>query len=80
MSLAIRLKRPGKKANKRHNFRIVVCQDSVSAKGKFIEELGFYDPTKNPTQFKINKEKLDAWVKKGAVVSATIKSLLKKKA
>jgi len=78
MSTVVRLRRPGKKASKRHNFRIVACNDSVSANGKFLEELGFYDPTKEPAQFKINKERLDVWIKKGARVSETLKTLIKK--
>jgi small subunit ribosomal protein S16 len=43
-----------------------------------IEELGYYDPSKNPAALSIKKEKIEAWVKKGAQLSPTVKSFLKK--
>jgi len=71
------MKRMGK--NKFPFYRIVAADSRRSVKGgKYIEELGFYNPTKNPAIVKIDKEKVDKWIKRGAAVSLTLKSILKK--
>ena len=77
MALIIRLKRMG-----RENlafFRIVVADERKSAKGgPIIEELGYYNPTKNPPEIKLDTEKANAWVLKGAKFSDTVKSIMRK--
>lgn len=78
MEVKIRLRKVGKTANKRYNFKIVAIRATASRDGKFLEELGYYDPSKKPAVFNINKERLDYWVKNGARLSATISSLMKK--
>jgi len=78
MATAIRLRRPGKSSKKRHKYRVVVCNDSVDSRGKFIEEIGYYNPTGKEIVFKIDKAKYDSWLKKGAKPSDTVKSLVKK--
>jgi small subunit ribosomal protein S16 len=74
MAVVIRLQRVGKK--NRPMFRIVAIEKSVAAKGKPIEVLGIYDPVKKTGQ--LNFEKYESWIKKGAQVSDTMKSLYKK--
>jgi small subunit ribosomal protein S16 len=74
MAVVIRLQRVGKK--NRPMFRIVAIEKSAAAKGKPIEVLGIYDPVKKTGQ--LNFEKYESWIKKGAQVSETMKSLYKK--
>jgi small subunit ribosomal protein S16 len=74
MAVVIRLQRVGKK--NRPMFRIVAIEKSAAAKGKPIEVLGIYDPIKKTGQ--LNFEKYESWIKKGAQVSDTMKSLYKK--
>jgi small subunit ribosomal protein S16 len=74
--VTIRLKRLGTK--KRPHSRVVVIPKSRSRDGKTIEEVGFYDPSKNPPLVRLNKERIQYWISKGAVASPTVKQLLKK--
>lgn len=76
MAVAIRLKRLG--TNKKPHSRIVVCQSTNARDARIIERIGFYDPTKNPPLVKIDKEKAEKWIKKGARPSETVKSIFKK--
>lgn len=76
MAVHIRLRRIGKNPKKRPFFRISIFDERRARDGRMIEEIGFYNPITGTA--KINREKFDAWVKKGAVVSATVKSLVKK--
>lgn len=77
MTVRIRLRRIGKNAKKNPHFRIAVYQSTVNRDGKSIDELGFYNPLTGLV--KMDTEKLDAWIKKGAQVSEIVKSLAKKK-
>lgn len=72
----IRLKRMG--AKKRPFYRIVVADSRSPRDGAFIEELGYYDPLKDPVEIKVNKEKALDWLKKGAQLTETARALLKK--
>lgn len=72
--LMIRLRRVGKK--KQPDFRVVLTDKKNKVKGKYIEELGFYNPARSVANFK--KEKIEYWVSKGAQMSETVRSLLKK--
>ena len=76
MAVVLRLKRMG--ANKKPFYRIVATERGSPRDGRFIEEIGYYDPKKNPAVIKINKERALYWLKNGAEPSATVKSLLKK--
>ena len=78
MEVRIRLQKAGKSAKKRYNWRIVAIQRSSARESKNLEILGFYDPAKNPAAISINHEKLDRWINKGARMSNTVKSLVKK--
>ncbi len=74
--VAIRLKRLGTK--KRPHSRIVVIDHRKSRDGRALEEIGFYDPSQEPPFFKINVERANFWISKGAIPSPTVKQLLKK--
>ena len=72
----IRLKRMG--AKKKPFYRIVVADSRSPRDGRFIEEIGFYDPLKNPVVINVDKEKALDWLKKGVQLSDTAKALFKK--
>ena len=76
MAVRIRLKRMG--AKKRPFYRLVVADARAPRDGRFIEELGYYNPISNPVELKVDKEKALSWLQKGAQPSDTVKSLLKK--
>lgn len=76
MAVKIRLKRMG--AKKKPFYRIVVADSRSPRDGRFIEELGYYDPLKNPAEVKIDPEKASDWLKKGAQLTDTARALFKK--
>lgn len=78
MSVHIRLRRIGKNPKKNPHFRITVFNTPRSRDSRFIEEIGFYEPVKNPPYVKINKERYDFWLKQGAKPSDTVHALVKK--
>ena len=78
MAVRIRMRRINSKASGRDNFRIVVTDQRNPRDSKFVEEIGYYDPNKNPASIKIEKERYDYWVSKGAQPSDTVASLYKK--
>ena len=71
----IRLKRMG--AHKKPFYRIVVADVRAPRDGKFIEELGYYDPMKEPKEIKIDEELAKKWLANGAQPTDTVKSLFK---
>ena len=76
MAVHIRLRRIGKNPKGRPHFRVTVFDERKGRDSTFIEELGYYSPVKGET--KIKKERLEYWVKNGAQLSATVKTLAKK--
>ncbi len=76
MAVKIRLKRMGQK--KAPFYRIVVSDSRSPRDGKFIEEIGTYDPTQEPTAFKIDEEAAKRWISNGAQPTETVGNLLKK--
>ncbi|TDA65643.1 MAG: 30S ribosomal protein S16 [Clostridia bacterium] len=76
MAVAIRLRRMG--AKKRPFYRVVVADTRSPRDGRFVAEIGYYDPAKNPPQIKIDQEKALYWLKAGAQPTDTVRSLLKK--
>lgn len=72
----IRLKRLG--AKKAPFYRIVVADSKVQRDGIAIQELGYYDPTKNPSVLKVDVDSAKEWLSKGAQPTETVRSLLKK--
>ena len=75
MAVKIRLKRIG--AKKAPFYRVVVADSRYPRDGRFIEEIGYYDPTKTPSVIKIDTEKADKWIKNGAQPTETVKKLIK---
>ena len=75
MAVKIRLKRMG--AKKAPSYRVVVADSRYPRDGRFIEEIGYYDPTKTPSVIKIDTEKADKWIKNGAQPTETVKKLIK---
>ena len=76
MAVKIRLKRIG--AKKAPFYRIVVADSRYPRNGRFIEEIGTYDPMKNPVEIKIDAEKVQTWLKNGAQPTDTVRALIAK--
>ena len=76
MAVKIRLRRMG--AKKAPFYRVVVADSRFPRDGRFIEEIGYYNPISNPVEIKIDAEKAQAWIKNGAQPTETAKALLKK--
>jgi len=74
LAVKIRLKRIG--AKKAPVYRIVVADSRIQRDGKPIEELGYYDPTKNPAVYKVQEERALLWLERGAVPTPTAKTIL----
>ena len=72
----IRLKRMG--AKKKPFYRVVVADIRAPRDGKFIEEIGYFDPMKDPKEIKIDEEAAKKWIENGAQPTETVKALLKK--
>ncbi|HXV27525.1 MAG TPA: 30S ribosomal protein S16 [bacterium] len=76
MAVRIRLKRFG--SLNRPQWRVVVSDIKMPRDGRFIEEIGYYNPLPEQEKIQIKKERLDYWLKKGAQLSDSVKSLLKR--
>ncbi|NLD47601.1 MAG: 30S ribosomal protein S16 [Clostridiaceae bacterium] len=76
MAVKIRLKRMG--AKKSPFYRVVVADSRYPRDGRFIEEIGTYNPLTDPSSFNIDSEKAEKWLKNGAQPTDTVRSLLKK--
>lgn len=74
--LKIRLKRMGMK--KKPFYRVVVADERSPRDGRFVEEIGYYNPISNPVDLKIDTEKAQKWLKNGAQPTDTVRALLKK--
>ena len=76
MAVKIRLRRMG--AKKAPFYRVVVADSRFPRDGRFIEEIGYYNPISEPVEVKIDAEKAQKWIKNGAQPTDTVKALLKK--
>ena len=76
MSVKMRLTRTG--AKKAPTYRVVVADSRSPRDGRFIEEIGHYNPRREPVEVVINEERAKVWLKNGAQPTETVKSLLKK--
>ena len=74
MAVIIRLKRIG--AHKTPNYRLVAADSRCRRDGKFIEELGFYNPLTKPHQLVVDKDNFVKWLKNGAQMSDTVRTLV----
>jgi len=76
MAVKMRLRRMGKK--KAPTYRVVVADSRSPRDGRFIEEIGYYNPGTEPATVKIDAEKAKKWISNGAVPTETVRALLKK--
>ena len=76
MAVKIRLRRMG--AKKAPFYRVVVADSRYPRDGRFIEEIGYYNPMREPAEIKIDAEKAQKWIANGAQPTDTVKALLKK--
>ena len=76
MAVKIRLRRMGAKKNP--FYRVVVADSRFPRDGRFIEEIGTYDPSKDPAEVKIDAEKAKKWIANGAQPTDTVRALLKR--
>jgi small subunit ribosomal protein S16 len=76
MSVTIRMSRHG--AKKKPFYRIVVSDRRYPRDGRYIDQVGTYDPRAKTGAVKLDREKIDAWMKKGAQPSQTVSELIKK--
>ena len=76
MPVRIRLMRFGRK--KRPFYRVVAADSRAPRDGKFLEVLGYYDPLKEPFEFKVDEEKVKKWLERGAEPTETVRALLRK--
>jgi small subunit ribosomal protein S16 len=74
MAARIRLRRTG--TTKKPSYRVVVADGRTARDGRFIDQIGFYDPLTEPPTIRIDAEKATAWIKKGALPSNTVRHLL----
>ena len=77
MSVKVRLRRMG--SNKKPFFRVVATDSRRPNAGRFLELLGWYDPKKTGVNYELKTERVEYWVSKGAIVSDTVRSLMRKK-
>ena len=76
MAVVIRLKTMGTKKKIKH--RIVVTDSKFPRNGRFLEEVGYWDPSKEPPTMSVKTDRVQEWIKKGAKPSDTVRSILKK--
>lgn len=76
MAVRIRLKRVG--AKNAPAYRVVVADSRSPRDGRFVEEVGYYDPTKKADTFKLDLERIKYWLGKGAQPTETVASLIEK--
>ncbi len=76
MAVKIRLRRMG--AKKAPFYRVVVADSRYPRDGRFIEEIGYFNPMTEPAEVKIDAEKAKKWISNGAQPTDTVKSILKK--
>jgi len=75
MAVTVRLARGGTK--KKPFYRIVAADSRRARDGRFLEKLGTYDPNTEPAQLVLKQDRLAFWIKNGAVVTPTVKSVVK---
>ena len=76
--LAIRLTRQG--AKKRPFYRIVVAEREAKRDGRFVEIVGHYNPCREPVELKLDQERIDFWIARGAQPSDTVRGLIRRNA
>ncbi len=65
-------------AKKRPSYRVIVKEKSSKRDGAYLEKVGFYDPTRNPAEVRLDMERVSYWIGKGAQPTDTVQQLIKK--
>lgn len=78
MAVTIRLRRIGKNVKNRMFYRVTVIDEHKARDARAIEEIGTYAPQQKANNFKIDKQRFEHWLKNGAIVSDTVRTLVKK--
>ncbi len=78
MEVRIRMQKSGSPAQKNHNWRIVVISKQSPRDGRVLDTVGYYDPSKKPAVYKLDIAKVEKWVKTGAQMTDTVRSLYNK--
>lgn len=76
MAVRIRLTRKGSK--KKAFYRVVAADSEAPRDGKFLDILGTYNPKSDPADIRLDKEKVNKWLERGAIATESVKSILKK--
>ena len=76
MAVRMRLARAG--AKKAPYYRVVVADSRCPRDGRFIEQVGIYDPTREPVEVRLELDRIEHWIKQGAVPSVTVSELIKR--
>ncbi|MFW6114721.1 MAG: 30S ribosomal protein S16 [Thermodesulfobacteriota bacterium] len=77
MPVRVRLTRKG--AKKKPFYRIVAADSEAPRDGRFLEVLGYYDPLQDPAYVSLDEDKVNKWIQKGATLSETVSSILRKR-
>jgi small subunit ribosomal protein S16 len=78
MEVRIRLQKAGQGAKKRYNYRIVAMSKSQPRESIYLDLIGYYDPAKKPASLHVDQAKLEKWLNKGAQMSDTVRTLVKR--
>ncbi len=76
MAVKMRLRRMGSKKNP--FYRVVIADSRSPRDGRFIEEIGYFNPLTEPVEIKLDKEKAAKWLENGAIPTETVKTILRK--
>jgi small subunit ribosomal protein S16 len=76
MAVVIRMRRTG--AKKRPSYRVVVADSKYQRDGRYIEQLGYYDPLTDPATFKVDAARFEQWIRNGARPSESVEVMMKK--
>ena len=76
MAVKIRMRRMGN--NKKPFFRVVATDERSPQSGRYLENLGWYDPKEKGTNYKLNLDRVDYWKNRGAIITPSVASIVKK--
>ncbi|NLA74563.1 MAG: 30S ribosomal protein S16 [Deltaproteobacteria bacterium] len=76
--MAVRLRLTRKGSKKKPFYRLVAADSEAPRDGRFLDILGFYNPTKEPAEINLDREKVSKWLENGASASESVRAILKK--
>jgi small subunit ribosomal protein S16 len=76
--MAVRLRLTRKGAKKNPYYRVIAADSEAPRDGRFLDILGSYDPMKDPAEIKLDREKVNKWLEKGASASESVRAILRK--